>query len=37
MNILKKEKPVRKKMSKNMKRFKAVLGEGFLEEIIKDI
>lgn len=37
MNILKKEIPNEKKMSKNMKRFKAAMDEKLLERIIKNI
>lgn len=37
MNLLKKEMPDQKKMSKNMKRFRAAMDEKFLEEIIENI
>lgn len=37
MNILKKENPNHKKMSKNMKRFRTGLNDEFLESIITDI
>lgn len=37
MNILKKEMPNEKKISKNMKRFRAGIDEKFLEKIIENI
>lgn len=37
MNILKKELPNEKRISKNMKRFKAALDEGYLEMIVNNI
>lgn len=37
MNILKKEMPNEKKISKNMKRFKAGIDENYLESVIQNI
>ena len=37
MNILKKELPNEKKISKNIKRFRPALDEGYLEMIVNNI
>ena len=37
MNILKKENPNHKKMSKNMKRFRSSLNDNFLDEIVRSM
>jgi len=37
MNILKKEIPGEKKISKNMKRFRAGIDEKFLEKIVDEM
>ncbi len=37
LNILKKEVPNQKKMSKNLKRFKSSIDEKFLDSIVQNI